>query len=209
MADQLIQVVAFTSVAAAGTVSLPHNINIAGVPQTPDFVAANTAGFTVTASSTEVTVTNNNDAPANVSVWLELKHSIQRAFGGAQNTSLSPRPFVASGGGTGGGGGGSPLFPIDPTVHDGDFTATALFVNLVSTLLVNPTVTLPPAASVSNGDWCVVKKFLGDAGESSVAVAPSGGDTISGDVNYIPARSSGLYVSDGVDTWVVVAAFVN
>lgn len=106
MADRLIQVIAFEDVPASGTVALPHAINVGGTAMIPDFVATDTPGFTVSVDAAEVTVTNDGSAEASVNVWLELKHSIQRAFGAAQTTSLTPRPFVASSGGSGGGGGG-------------------------------------------------------------------------------------------------------
>lgn len=86
---------------------MPHNININGVPQTPDFAAMDAAGFSIAATPTQVTVTNNNAAPASVNVWLELKHSIPRQLGqaptGLSQPSLSPRPFVPAAGGGGGG----------------------------------------------------------------------------------------------------------
>lgn len=98
MATRLIQVLAFLNVPASGSVALPHQININGFPKKPDLVAADTTGFTIVATTTQVTVTNNNIAPASVNVWLELKHSIPRELGGLAN--LSPQPFVfASGGG--------------------------------------------------------------------------------------------------------------
>lgn len=99
MADRLIQVLAFANVAAGGGVAvLPHDINASGTALVPDFVAFDVPNFTAVVTSTTVTVTNHGPAIASVNVWLELKHSIQRAFGGVQITSLVPRPFIASGG---------------------------------------------------------------------------------------------------------------
>ncbi len=101
MADQLIQVVAFTNVAPGATVVLPHNINVAGRALIPDFVATSAGGFTVDADATTVTATNDGADVASVNVWLEFKHTIQRAFNGVQNTALVPQPFVVVGGGGG------------------------------------------------------------------------------------------------------------
>lgn len=68
----------------------------------PDFVATDATGFAVTVTPTQVSVTNNNAAPASVNVWLELKHSIPRQLGALPN--LIPQPFVSQGGAAGGGG---------------------------------------------------------------------------------------------------------
>lgn len=107
MGTRLLQVVTFTNIGAAATLALPHQININGAAQTPDFVAADTPGFAISVTATQVTVTNNNPAPASVNVWLELKHSIPRQLGrvpdGLTDPSLTPRPFVAAAGGGGSG----------------------------------------------------------------------------------------------------------
>lgn len=105
MGTQLINVVAFTAVPAAGSTALPHGINVNGVDMAPDFVAFSVGDFTAVVTSTTVTVTNNGSAPADCNVWCELKHTTQRWFGAAQTTSLTPRPFIAFGGGGGSSGG--------------------------------------------------------------------------------------------------------
>lgn len=131
MADRLIQVVSFLNVAPAASVPLPHQININGVPQAPDFVAMDVAGFSVAVTATTVTVTNNNDAPASVNVWLELKHSIPRQLGtaptGLSQPGLTPRPFVAA---TGGGGGGSDLVGLTQAgaIYNTQFGQTGTYV---------------------------------------------------------------------------------
>lgn len=101
MSTRLIQIVAFTNVAPAATVALPHQININGIAKRPDYVAADASGFTITVTATQVSVTNGNAVPTSVSVWLELKHTIPRELGGQNN--LVPQPFVAASGGSGGG----------------------------------------------------------------------------------------------------------
>lgn len=105
MADRLIQILSFANVPGGGGVAvLPHAINVHGIPTAPDFVALDVGGFAIAVTATNVTVTNNNDSPTNVNVWLELKHSVTRVLGAAQTTTLAPRPFVAAAGGSGGGG---------------------------------------------------------------------------------------------------------
>jgi len=107
MADRLIQILTFVDVpGGGGAVPLPHQININGIPQVPDFVALDVGGFAIAVTTTTCTVTNNNVDPVTVNVWLELKHSIPRVLGAVQTTELTPRPFVAAAGG--GGGGTSP-----------------------------------------------------------------------------------------------------
>jgi len=126
MATRLIQIVPFTAVPASGTVALPHQINVNGVPEKPDFVAADTAGFTVTVTAAQVSVTNNGASPASVNVWLELKHTTSRQLGTVPDTlypSLIPRPFVVASGGGSGGGGSTYAFVYQPggTPHDNVF----------------------------------------------------------------------------------------
>ncbi len=100
MATTLLQIIDFVGVAASGSSSLPHNINVNGIPKVPDVVLPSAAGFTITVTQTTVTVTNNNSAPASIRVYLQLNHSIPRVF----RAGTAGTPFVASGGGTSGGG---------------------------------------------------------------------------------------------------------
>ncbi|MEX2716765.1 MAG: hypothetical protein Q6370_010730 [Candidatus Sigynarchaeota archaeon] len=81
--------------------SQSHDINVNGVRRRPDYVAADAAGFTVTVTDSQVSVTNNNTTAASVNVWLELIHTIPRELGGLPN--LVPQPFIASSGTAGGG----------------------------------------------------------------------------------------------------------
>lgn len=105
MADRLIQILAFENVGPGAQVSLPHNLNVQGYAVTPDYAARDNAEFTIDAvTSNSVTVTNTSGAPAACHVWLERKHTIQRAFGAVGTTALAPQPFVPAVGGGGGGG---------------------------------------------------------------------------------------------------------
>jgi hypothetical protein len=107
MSTTLLQIVTFTAVGASDEVTLPHNININGAPITPDWVALDSPGFSITVTDTTITVINNNSITTTVNVWLEQKHSIPRQLGGGIN-NLNPQPFVIAGANdTGGGGGGT------------------------------------------------------------------------------------------------------
>ena len=101
---QLIQIVEFVFIGPGATETLPHNINVNNVPQTPDFVAADVGDLTIVVDETTVTVTNNGPLQSAPNIWLELKHTIQRAFGADQTTSLFPRPFIVAAAGSTGGG---------------------------------------------------------------------------------------------------------
>lgn len=133
MSTRLIQVVAFVNVAPAGTVALPHDLNINGVAKKPDYVAADASGFTIAVTATQVSVTNNGAAPASVNIWLELKHSIPRELGALAN--LTPQPFVAAAGG----GGGAPtqadaLLTTELTNNDASPMIVGQAVNVNGTL---------------------------------------------------------------------------
>jgi hypothetical protein len=101
---RLLQIVTFTNVPAASTITLPHDLNISGASVVPDFIAGDVGGFTITADATTISVTNNGSAPASVDVWLERVHSIPRELGGAI-LNMAPQPFVAAAGGGGSSGG--------------------------------------------------------------------------------------------------------
>lgn len=115
MASRLLQIIAFSNVGAGGQSSQAHALNIEGTAVVPDFVALDNADFEiVSVSTTAVTVQNNGGAPASCNVWLERKHTIDRALGGAI-LNLTPQPFVVTGGGGGGGGGvaSAPMVPVE------------------------------------------------------------------------------------------------
>jgi hypothetical protein len=95
MGSQLIQSVSFTNVAPAGQATLPHNINANGLALVPDFVAVTNGAFEViTVTDSAVTVQNNGVAAGDCYVWLEFKHTIQRAFDAVGVPSLTPNPFI-------------------------------------------------------------------------------------------------------------------
>lgn len=175
MNTRLIQIVASGVVGPSATVMLPHQININGAPQTPDFVAADAAGFAINVTATDVFITNNGASPASVNVWLELKHSIEREFGlGAQTTSLVPRPFVAA---AGGGGGGRSLLALPASWS----TITDLVQNAFTNLAI-PGVSRNAIAFTAMRPGTIVglSTVIGDvitAGSVESIVSINGGNT--------------------------------
>lgn len=107
MATQLFSIVRFVNVAPGGMAVLPHGLAWSApgggeLPQTPDFMTADLAGWTVTADDTNVTVTNNQAVAASTDIWCWLINTPDRAFGDAAIKELVPRPFVLNQGGSGG-----------------------------------------------------------------------------------------------------------
>ena len=100
MADTLKNIVRFVAVPVGVPTALPHGLNIEGRALTPDLcfpLAPN--NFDVTADDTNVTVTNNGNAAADIDVYVEFWHTIDRVFGPHdqfQPAGLTPRPFVPS-----------------------------------------------------------------------------------------------------------------
>jgi hypothetical protein len=109
MATQIKNIVRFVNVAPGATVVLPHELAISPpgggeLPQVPDHVTPDAAGFVITADAINVTVTNTNPTPVTVNVLVEVWHSIERAFGDVAVEDLVPKPFIEDSGGAGGGG---------------------------------------------------------------------------------------------------------
>lgn len=97
------QVLTFNNVAALGTATQNHTININGTQKIPSRCWVDNGNCSVTSlTSTQVEVTNNNGAgPETVRVWLEYIYSSNREFGG-----VAPfEGFIAAGGVSGGGSG--------------------------------------------------------------------------------------------------------
>lgn len=120
MADILFSQIQFTDVADGASVTLPHNLNIEGIPEIPDRLEQSTGDFALSADSIGVTVTNNTGGVASVMVMCELIHSISRSFGVEGQESLPVRPFVPASGGGGGGG-----ITVPHIIQTGDGTAAA------------------------------------------------------------------------------------
>lgn len=94
MADVLLSQLQFVDVAAGGSATLPHGLNIEGIAEIPDFLWQNNPNFSLSADNVDVIVINNSDAIASVVVMCELPHSISRVFGVEGQESLAIRPFV-------------------------------------------------------------------------------------------------------------------
>jgi hypothetical protein len=69
-------IVSFTGLAVGVPTSLPHLLNVNGVPVVPTFGAKSAAGFTVNADDTNVTITRLS-GPADVDVYVEYWHTIE------------------------------------------------------------------------------------------------------------------------------------
>jgi hypothetical protein len=136
--------------------SLPHNLNWNGRAVVPDFVDPSSAGYVISADATNVTITRQPGALANVDVLVESWHSIERAFGAKQTVALTPQPFVAAGGNGSSGGSFAPdraLFVaqswpvgVDPSIY---FTTIAAALAQAATM--TPTDADPILISIYPG----------------------------------------------------------
>lgn len=212
MPTQLVQTLTFANVANEATIVQAHDINIDGTSKAPDLVFQSLAGFSVTANSTQVSVTNNSGSTATISVWLQLLHSIPRVTAG---TVLSPSPFIAAVGG--GGGGGSTLFPISTTAFTTDFTAVMTQVNQITAVSFdtgNVTMTLPAASSVPNGTWTGVQIYPA-ASSNALFLQLTGPDQFNGAdpggpvyfQGFDDSTLSALFVSNGSNGWFTLTKF--
>lgn len=98
--NRLWNVLAFTNVAAGGSVALPHLLQNNSDAKIPDYGWINNAVFTATADDTNVTVTNNSGAIATVQVLVCSIHSLIRVFGGTSVPNLIPQPYWIIGSGS-------------------------------------------------------------------------------------------------------------
>ena len=94
MATRLKNILRFAAVPVGVPTLLPHNLNWQGRARIPDVVQGSREGFTVVADNTNVTVTNNTGAAADIDVLVETWHTIERDFGAVLMTDLVPQPFV-------------------------------------------------------------------------------------------------------------------
>jgi hypothetical protein len=96
----------FTGLVVAVPVSIPHKLNVNGIPVKPQFGATSTGGFTVTADAVNVTITRVTGGAA-VNVYVEHWHTIEDAEPPGGLAALIPF-FVESSAGGGGGASGPP-----------------------------------------------------------------------------------------------------
>jgi len=142
MATILKNIVRFTGLAIGVPVALPHRLNVNGIAVAPKTVEPNIGGFTITATTTNVTVTRTADAASgNVDVLVEFWHSIEAVV------PLVPPPGQLAGlvpwvqqPGAGGGGGGGDISAHNVLSYDIDSAGvgpvqfndwTALYAQLV------------------------------------------------------------------------------
>lgn len=102
MSTILKNILTFSGLAIETPSSQAHLLNINGVAKTPRLLIPNGDGYTITADSTNVTVTRLTGAPNSVKIYCEMWHSIEDCEP-AGGISPSDFPLVASGGGSSGG----------------------------------------------------------------------------------------------------------
>lgn len=100
VATQLKNIVRFVAAAAGVPTSLPHNLNIDDLDVFPDLAIPSIGGFTITANATTITVTNLGTIAANVDVYVEHWHTVERAFDNVSTLVLAPQPLIPSYAGT-------------------------------------------------------------------------------------------------------------
>jgi len=107
MAQVLKNILSFTGLGIGVPASLPHRLNRGDGVTTPRLMAANAAGFAITADTTVVTVTRTTGGPA-VDVYAELWHTYEDA---EPYPGIAPAlfPFIIDANGGGGSGGGSSI----------------------------------------------------------------------------------------------------
>jgi hypothetical protein len=125
MGTILKNIVAFSELELDTPVSLPHRLNVNGIPAIPQLVGADAAGFTIEANETDVTVTRTATSVGDaVNIYVEHWHTIESV------TPLVPPPghltgqvpFILASGGGGGAG---------PQIARGVFNADGSTINSV------------------------------------------------------------------------------
>ena len=78
---------------APGTTVVAHGLNVNGRGVRPDKLEKSTSGlFSVSADATNLTVINQGGVSADIDIYIEHWHTIERAFGAAGTTELTPQP---------------------------------------------------------------------------------------------------------------------
>ena len=105
MATVLKNILNFTGLAIGVPASLPHLLNINGIPVVPRNIYSAGSGFTITADTVNVTVTRGGTGAASVTLECEAWHSIEDSEPLPGGIATSSFPFVIQGNPTVGGGG--------------------------------------------------------------------------------------------------------
>jgi len=98
MAEQLKNLLAF-NLAPGAQATIAHGLKIppTDVPVIPDVITLPSPQLSVTATDTNIVLTNNGPATLQGSVLVEYWHTFERAFGDVATTFLTPRPFIIVG----------------------------------------------------------------------------------------------------------------
>lgn len=124
MGTILKNILSFTGLVIGVPVSLPHELNVNGVPVKPQLGGIDAPGFDVVADTVNVTVTRTTATTGNVGVYVEHWHTIEDVTPPGGLDTLTPF-FLA----TGGGGGGGTVHTNNTLTGDGSI-ATPLGVDI-------------------------------------------------------------------------------
>lgn len=119
MATRIKNILRFVAVGPGATVQAAHLLNWNGRDVLPDVIAPSVGGFTIAATLTTISVTNDGAIAASIDVLVESWHSEERGFGAEGTTVLAPQPFVfPSGAAVGGVYTGMQMINVDGTLID-------------------------------------------------------------------------------------------
>ena len=149
MAGRLFNVVRFVGVAPGAAVVLPHNLNWNTLAVVPDVILPSVAGFTITATNVNVSVTNNELFAASVDCLCWSIHTDDRAFGAVQTVVLTPQPFVPTYGASA--IGFAPARTIFVAQSGGHATSIAAGIALAAALAPAPSAADPATVLVFPG----------------------------------------------------------
>jgi len=184
-------ILAFNGLGIGVPASQPHRLNRGDGITTPRLLAADAAGFTITADALNVTVTRTTGG-ASVNVYAELWHTLEDAepYPGLAPTSF---PFVIDANGGGGGGGGITELTSDVLAGPGSGAQAATVVALQGHAV--------DATAPANGQL-----LIGNAGSYTVASLTAGANvTITPGAGAItiaataPTGFGAQFLGNGVD----------
>ena len=188
-------ILSFTGLGIGVPASLPHRLNRGDGVTTPRLMAANAAGFAITADTTVVTVTRTTGGPA-VDVYVELWHTYEDA---EPYPGIAPAlfPFIIDANGGGGGGGSNIILDNQGVVLPGnpfatlDFTGGGVVAANAGAGLA--TITIPGTVTTDG------ITITGDGSIGNPLVATGAGLTGLGS-QFLGDGSDGALVYDGVAT---------
>lgn len=199
MATRLLNILTFSGLVVGVPSVQAHGLNAQDVPLIPDFIFPVPGGYTITATSTTVTVTRPDLAhPATMTMLVWRLHTVPRQIGASAN--LTPQPYIID-------SLAGNVFPLGcwhvTTTKIGPYAAA--FNEWVP---VNPTaggfiLTLPLIAAANSGCMVAVKNVT--SSPNPVTITAAGGQTVDGLPSTIMAAPFAqlLFVSDGVSNWMI------